>query len=29
MPPALVINHSALYDKCRPLIDVEKERDKK
>ncbi|NAN51175.1 adhesin, partial [Pseudomonas protegens] len=29
MPPALVINYGALYDKYRPLIDVEKKRDKK
>ncbi|VVP60656.1 hypothetical protein [Pseudomonas fluorescens] len=28
MPPALLVNYSALYDKYRPLIEAEKKRDR-
>jgi len=29
MPPALVVNYGALYDKYRPLIDRERESEKR
>jgi filamentous hemagglutinin len=29
MPPALLVNYGALYDKYRPLIEMEKNREKK